>query len=86
MAHDTESVRMLEGGRIVIPARFRKALGITPGDTLVVELDGEDVRITTKMARIRRAQELVRPYIGANSLADELIAERRAEAAAEERD
>ena len=43
-------------------------------------LDGE-VRITTRQARMRRAQELVRRYIPEGvSLVDELIAERRAEA------
>jgi hypothetical protein len=49
---------------------------------LFEQLDGE-ARITTRHAQLRRAQELFRQYVpaGSPSLADELIAERRAEAA-----
>lgn len=81
MAEASESVRILEGGRIVIPARFRKELGLHPGDTVVVEIEDGELRIATRLKGIRRAQELVRPYVsGTPSMADELIAERRAEA------
>ena len=84
MADDSESVRILEGGRIVIPARLRKALGLEPGDTVRVEMEGGYLRLETRRAGIQRARELLKPYLGAPSLADELIAERRAEAEAEE--
>ena len=83
MAGSTEYVRILEGGRIVIPARFRKALGLKPGDSVTLHLDEGELRITPGLRGIRRAQELLRPYLDGSSLADELIAERRAEAAAE---
>ncbi|MCX8017858.1 MAG: AbrB/MazE/SpoVT family DNA-binding domain-containing protein, partial [Rhodocyclaceae bacterium] len=79
-------MKMSEGGRVVIPAEIRQALGLKEGDPVLFELrDGEAV-ITTKRARIRRAQEMFRRYVpaGSPSLADELIAERRAEAAREE--
>ena len=80
MAEGSESVRILEGGRIVIPARFRKELGLRPGDTVVVEIEDGELRIATRLQGIRRSQELVRPYVsGTPSMADELIVERRAE-------
>lgn len=73
--------RVSQNGRIVIPASFREALGISEGDEVVVRLDDQELRITTKQLRIRRAQERARRYLKpGTSLADELIAERRAEA------
>lgn len=61
--------------------RFRKALGLKPGDTVVMEIEDGELRIATRLSGILRAQELVRPYVaGTPSMADELIAERRAEA------
>lgn len=77
-------VELGAGGRVVIPAPFRAALGMKPGDKLTVYLEENEVRIYTRREGIRRAQEIIRKYIpeGVN-LADELIAERRAEAAKE---
>ncbi len=71
-------------GRIVIPAEYRRALGLREGDPVTVQLDGGELRILTRAQAIRRAQEILAPYLaGKGSLADELIAERRAEAARE---
>ena len=69
-----------EGGRIVIPAEYRQALGLQVGDELILRLEGRELRIFTLNQAIRRAQELVSRYIPQErSLADELIAERRLE-------
>ncbi len=73
-----------EGGRVVLPAAFRRALGVKPGDNLLLRLEDGEVHLTSLRAGIRRAQTIVRQYVPATrSLADELIAERRAEAARE---
>jgi AbrB family looped-hinge helix DNA binding protein len=76
---DTETrLRVNENGRVVIPASFRKALGINPGDEVVLRLENDELRITTQKKRLERARRLVRKYIPAGRfLADELIAERR---------
>lgn len=77
-------VRIAEGGRIVIPAEYRKALGLRIGDEVVLSLEEDEVHLYTIDAAIRRAQALVRQYVPAErSLVDELIADRRAEAARE---
>ncbi len=77
-------LRVNENGRVVIPASFRKALGIRPGDEVLLRLEDDELRITTQRNRLERARKLVRKYIPAGrSLADELIAERR-QAAQEE--
>lgn len=73
-----------ENGRIVIPASYRKALGIKSGDTLILSMEDEELRIMTMKRRIQRAQQLVRKYVKPGvSLVDELIAERREAAKSE---
>jgi bifunctional DNA-binding transcriptional regulator/antitoxin component of YhaV-PrlF toxin-antitoxin module/DNA-binding CsgD family transcriptional regulator len=69
-------------GRIVIPAAYRKAMGVEPGDVLILRCEDGELRIAGRDATIRRIQETVHRYVSADvSLVDELIAERRAEAA-----
>jgi AbrB family looped-hinge helix DNA binding protein len=69
--------RLNENGRLVIPASFRKALGINPGDEVILRLEDDGLRLTTLKHRIARAQRNARKYIPRGvSLADELIAER----------
>lgn len=69
-----------EGGRIVIPAEYRQALGLQVGDEVILRLEGGELRIFTLNQAIKRAQELVsRSIPQERSLADELIAERRRE-------
>jgi AbrB family looped-hinge helix DNA binding protein len=72
--------RIDEGGRIVIPAEYRQALGLQVGDEVILRLEGRELRIFTLNQAIKRAQELVsRSIPQERSLADELIAERRRE-------
>jgi AbrB family looped-hinge helix DNA binding protein len=71
-------LRVNENGRVVLPAAFRKALNIRPGDRVLARLEGNEVRITTLKHRIEQAQHHVRQFVKpGRSLADELIAERR---------
>jgi len=71
-------LRVNENGRVVIPASFRKALGISVGDEVVLRIEDDELRITTLKRRLERAQRLVRQHVKpSTSLADELIAERR---------
>ena len=71
-------------GRLVIPAEYRRRLGIKPGDEVMLVLENDELRILTPARALVRAQELVARYLGAaGGLATELIAERRREAAGE---
>ena len=76
---DTESHATInENGRIVIPASFRRVLGIRPGDTIVLRIENDELRMTTLRQRLAKAQQVVRKHVPRNtSLVDELIAERR---------
>jgi AbrB family looped-hinge helix DNA binding protein len=70
--------RVNENGRVVIPASFRKALGINIGDEVVLRMEDDELKITTLKRRVERAQRLVRKHVKrSTSLVDELIAERR---------
>jgi AbrB family looped-hinge helix DNA binding protein len=77
-----ESVKtqLSQGGRIVIPAHYRKALGLKPGDDVVLILEANEVRLVTPLQAVKRAQSLVRQYVSkGRTLADELITDRRQE-------
>jgi AbrB family looped-hinge helix DNA binding protein len=76
--HGDTRIRVNENGRVVIPAPYRKALGIKPGDEVILRMEDDELRITTMQRRIERAQRRVRQYVKPGvSLVDELIAERR---------
>jgi AbrB family looped-hinge helix DNA binding protein len=76
--HSETRIRVNENGRVVIPAPYRKALGIKAGDEVILRMEDDELRITTMQRRIERAQRRVRQYVKPGvSLVDELIAERR---------
>lgn len=76
--------RIADGGRVVIPAEFRKALGLCVGDPVLLILENGGVTLVTPDEAIRQARAIVREHVPeGRSLVDELIAERRAEAARE---
>jgi len=78
-------VKVGPGGRIVIPAAYREAIGVQEGDDVQVWLEEDEIRVISRAGAIRRAEELVAKYVPPDvSLVDELIAERRREAAREE--
>lgn len=70
--------RVNENGRVVIPASFRKALGIKVGDEVVLRIEDDELRISTMSRRIERAQRLLRERTkSGRSVVDEFIRERR---------
>ena len=71
-------MRINENGRVVIPASYRKALGIKAGDEVILRMEDDELRITTMNRRLERARRRIRKDVKPGvSLADELIAERR---------
>lgn len=74
-------------GRVMLPAWWRKKERVDPSTELCVAVTEQgSLIVETREQGLRRARALMRKYIpeGA-SLSDELIADRRAEAAREER-
>ena len=76
--------RINQQGRIVIPSECRAAAGLKPGDDLIVETTGEgELRLRTRRQALKEAQAIVARYGSGRDLVEELIAERRDEAARE---
>ena len=69
---------------MVIPATFRREMGVKVGDTLIAEVVDGELRVRPRNLAVANAQRLMRELVPPGvSLADELIADRRAEAARE---
>lgn len=85
MAGDPAFVRLRLGpqGRLVVPAQFRRALGLEVGDPLVASI--EDGRLVLAPREAARARLLERFPVAAGgaSAVDELLEARRAEAQGE---
>jgi AbrB family looped-hinge helix DNA binding protein len=76
---DTAVVSVGPKGRVVIPAGIRRELGIKEGSELVALVEGQAVVLVPRSAIKSRLRSI---FAGVGeSLRDELIAERRAEAA-----
>lgn len=80
MAHPRASITLGAQGRLVLPAPFRKALDLSAGEHLLVRLEADHLVIEKTAAVERRIHERFHKADG-RSLADELIEERRREAA-----
>lgn len=75
---------MHSGGRLVVPSLMREALHLHVGDRVLLRVEDGELRVIPQAEAIRRAQRLVAQYIPSSvSLVDELIADRRVEAAKE---
>lgn len=76
--------KIVSGGRLQLPADLRRQLGLSEGDTLQIEVVDGEIRLLPMHAAIKRIQERMRKYVPDGvSLVEELIADRRREAASE---
>jgi AbrB family looped-hinge helix DNA binding protein len=78
-----DEVQVGPQGRLVIPARLRRSLNLKAGDRLIVRKVGESLVLERREAIEKRLQDRFGHIPKEVSLVDELIAERRAEAARE---
>lgn len=72
--------KLEKSGRIVLPAQFRRAIGVEAGDEVVLRLEGDEVRVLSPRTALGRAKAAVQRYSGRQRLTGRLIAMRRAEA------
>lgn len=80
-----EHAKLGEDGRLIIPAPLRKELGLHAGDTIVIESDGDSLLLRSYERVLKEVQASFAPHrVPGTRADDELIAERRAEAAAED--
>lgn len=81
MQVEAQRVKIVDGGKLVIPASMRRQLGISTGDTVLVDVDNGELRVRSVTRAIERARAILRKHIPDGvSLADELTADRRREA------
>jgi hypothetical protein len=75
------SARLDSNGCIQIPDGVRRSWGVSAGDEILMSLDGQELRLFTRKSGLRLAQSIVSRYLRpGESLADELIRDRRREA------
>jgi antitoxin PrlF len=85
MGHDSQPIRMAANGRISIPAKQRKALGLEKGGLVVATVENGELRIRTVKAVLDELRERLAPYLKASGdTVDRFIADRHAEAGREE--
>jgi bifunctional DNA-binding transcriptional regulator/antitoxin component of YhaV-PrlF toxin-antitoxin module len=78
------AVKVSASGRLHLPSTIRKALGLKGPGHVIITLEDGQARLTTMAENLARVRALARPYAPKDRLAsEELIAERREEAAAQ---
>ena len=86
MDESPDQVRVVvgSGGQIVIPAAYRAALGIEKGCRVFMRIEGGELRVVSDETEVRRVREIIARHVPEGvSLTDELIRERRREAASD---
>ena len=77
---EAQRVKIIDGGKLIIPAPMRRKLGISSGDTVLVEIADGELRVRSVGKALERARAILRRYVPEGvSLSDELIADRRLE-------
>jgi len=75
------TLRVADGGRIVIPAEVRERLGLAVGAELVMTVEDDRATLVNAKAARRRARQRVRRYVAPGAdLSEELMAERKKDA------
>ena len=77
------SVRITQGGRLVIPATFRKALKIVDGEMVVLEVQGNTLKVVPLRDRLDAIQAACSRLLAGGGIVNEFLEERRREAAGE---
>lgn len=73
--------QLTKNGRLLLPAKFRKALDLQPGDELILRLDKDSIQVIPLHQAVSQAQKLVQKYVPqGTSLVADLLATRREEA------
>ncbi len=82
---DTTLLKLDPQGRVLIPKQLRTRLGISSDTELHSRIEGESLILETRKAILARMREEARRVDSGRSMVDELIADRRLDAAREPR-
>jgi len=73
--------KLVSGGRLQLPVDIRRALSLSDGDTVLIEVVDGEIHVRPYRDAVARVQARLRQYIEpGRSLSEELIADRRAAA------
>jgi AbrB family looped-hinge helix DNA binding protein len=85
MSYKNLPVRMAANGRLSVPAKFRKALGLEEGGMVVLSLQDGEIRIRPVGVVLAEVQAIVAPYRQASGdTVEQFLADKRVEVAREE--
>ena len=84
MTSTPQNLKMSREGRVLIPAGLRRRLDMEPGSELVARVEDGKLVLESQANILRRLQARFAHIPQHVSLSDELIAERRREAAADD--
>ena len=86
MRQDSALVKVAENGRLSIPARQRKQIGLDKGGLMVARVENGELRLRPVRAVLAEIQAEARQYLaGSDDTVDRFLADRREEAAREDR-
>lgn len=70
--------KLVSGGRLQLPVEIRRALSLSDGDTVLLEVVDGEIHVRPYRDAVTRVQAKLRKYVDpSRSLSDELISERR---------
>lgn len=84
MKQDITNIKVGANGRMILPLKVRKALGVTGEGVVVVSMDGNDVKLSSIRESMAHAQKLYRDNVKVDETTEDFLKERRAETAHEE--
>jgi AbrB family looped-hinge helix DNA binding protein len=78
-------VRVSPTGRVNLPARLRRQIGLEDGGAVLVSVDEGEIRLQTVRGAVSRLQEQARRiFAGSEETVDRLLADRREDARREQ--
>lgn len=77
----TETIRLDKTGRVLVPLKIRRELGLAEGSELILRVEDGELRLHSREEAIRRSRaRLKRLKKPGQSVVDEFLNERRKEA------
>jgi AbrB family looped-hinge helix DNA binding protein len=74
--------RLVSGGRLQLPSAVRRELGLADGDQVLMRVVDGELHVRPRRDVLTRIQAMLRPFAPTDgAVVDNLIAERRVEAA-----
>ena len=72
-----QRIKIGEGGRLVIPALYRKAMGVQVGDELIIRVQNGELRLFQQAEALKRLRAVVKKGGGKESHTEDFLAFRR---------